>query len=242
MIGRFDDPEGLSRAAADLFVRLAGEAVVERGQFRVALSGGRTPRRTYRILAQRPWRQRTPWPHIHVFWGDERCVSAGDSRNNADMARRALLNHVPVPEAQVHPIQCDTRPKTGAEAYDALLRKHLPAEAPAFDLVFLGLGRNGHTASIFPDSPVFNENERWAVENWIEEEKMFRVTLTPEIINAARVVAFLVSGRGKAPILKDVLEGPTDPRRLPAQLIRPHGGRLIWLLDQAAASLLTASP
>jgi 6-phosphogluconolactonase len=169
-------------------------------------------------------------------------VPESDPRSNARMAREALLNHVPVPENQLHPIRCHTRPKTGAAEYDALLHQHLPAGAPVFDLVFLGLGRNGHTASIFPCSPAFEQKDRWVVEDWVQEEKMHRVTLTPTIINAARLVAYLVSGRGKAPIIKEVLEGQSDKPRLPARLIRPHAGRLIWMLDQSAASLLTEIP
>jgi len=240
MIRRFDDPECLSHAAADLFVQLARKAVYERGRFSVALSGGKTPLRTYQLLAQRPWRDQTPWTNIHFFWSDERCVAADDDRNNARMAKRALLNHVPVPSAHVHPIRCDADSKAGAAHYNALLRTHFSAKAPALDLVFLGLGRNGHTASLFPFSPVMEQKKRWAAEVYVIEQQMYRATLTPTLINAARVVAFLVSGSEKAQIVETVLEGETDTRRLPAQLIRPYNGQLIWMLDQTAASRLTA--
>ena len=240
MIRIFDDPEYLSRAAADLFMQSARQAVNERGRFTVALSGGHTPRRTYQLLARRPWRDRTPWPNIHFFWGDERCVAADDDRNNALMARRALLDHVAVPSSHVHPMRCGADPRAGAARYSALLRAHLSAEGPALDLVFLGLGQNGHTASLFPWDPVIGENKRWAAEVYVTEQGEYRITLTPVLINAARVVAFLVSGGEKAQILEAVLEGAMDSRQLPAQTIRPRSGRLIWMLDRAAALRLHA--
>jgi len=241
MIRRFNDPESLSRAAADLFVQAAVAAVAARGHFSVALSGGNTPRRTYELLARPPRRDRTPWPSIRVFWGDERCVPADDARSNARMAAEALLRYVPVAAANVHPIRCDREPKTAAARYDALLRTQLPAAAPVLDLIFLGLGENGHTASLFPYSPVLAETERRAAEVYVAEQEMYRVTLTAPVINAARLAVFLVFGREKSQILKAVLEGPTDTRRLPAQLVRPHAGRLIWMVDRAAASLLAES-
>ena len=242
MIDLFDNPESVSRAAADLFVREARAAVSARGRFSVALSGGQTPQRTYRRLAGAPWRDLAPWPDIHVFWGDERWVAADDARNNARMAFQTLLQHVPVNAAHVHPIHCEGDPEAGAARYDELLRTQLPAAAAALDFVFLGLGQNGHTASLFPYTPVLTEKSRWAAHVYVDEQRMFRVTLTPAMINAARVVVFLVTGRDKAQVLKDVLQGPTDTRRLPAQLIQPSPGRLIWMVDQAAASELAPGP
>jgi 6-phosphogluconolactonase len=241
MFYRFDNPESLSRAAADLFIYLAREAVSKRGRFNVALSGGRTPQRTYQILAQPAWRDQTPWPHIHVFWGDERCVAAEDERSNSRMAYQTLLNHVSVVSDHVHPITCDKDPQTAASKYNEVLRTSHPPPDPVFDLVLLGLGQNGHTASLFPYSPALDEKKCWAIEVYIPEQKMHRITLTPMIINASRVIAFLLFGRDKAQILKEVLEGPQDGRRLPAQLIQPRTGQLIWMVDQAAASMLKDS-
>jgi len=238
MISMFDNTESASRAAADLFVLQSREAVHKRGQFQVALSGGHTPKRMYELLAQHPRPEQTPWQETQVFWGDERCVAINDERNNARMVQKILLDRVPVDVASVHPIQCAGDAKAEAVRYDALLRKHLTDAAPALDLVFLGLGQNGHTASLFPYSPVLKETERWAAEIYIDEQGMSRVTMTPIIINAARLVVFLVFGRDKAQILKTVLEGPIDSMRLPAQLIRPVNGRIIWMVDQDAASLL----
>lgn len=241
MIHRFDDPEALSRAAADLFAQAACAAVAERGRFDVAFSGGHTPQRTYELLARPPWRDRTPWPDVHVFWGDERCVPPEDARSNGRMAHLALLQHVPLNSAHVHPIRCDGDPAAGAARYDKLLRTQLSAAAPVLDLVFLGLGQDGHTASLFPYSPVLAEKARWAAAVYVAEQQMHRVSLTPVIINAARRVVFLVVGREKAQVLKTVLEGPTDARRLPAQLITPRPGRLLWMVDQTAASHLAPS-
>jgi 6-phosphogluconolactonase len=241
MIRRFNDPESLSRAAADFFVQQAQAAVHDHGQFNVALAGGQTPERAYELLAQAPWRDRTPWPQIHVFWGDERCVPADDERSNARMAYRVLLRHVPVKSAHLHPIQCNGMPAVDAARYNELLRTHLPAAAPVLDLVFLGLGTNGHTASLFPYSPVLAEKERWAAEAYVAEQQMYRITLTPMMINATRVVIFLVTGRDKAQVLKAVLEGPLDTWRLPAQIIRPDAGRLIWMVDRAAAAQLESA-
>lgn len=234
----YNDPESLSRAAADLFVKQAREAVDRRGRFTVALSGGNTPLRTYQLLARPPWRDQAPWPHIHFFWSDERCVDMDDDRSNAGMARRTLLRHVPVEPARVHPIQCDQDPEAGALAYNEILQIYLPLAAPTLDLVFLGLGNNGHTASLFPYNPALEENVLWAADVFVIEEQMHRVTLTPVLINASRTVVFLVYGREKAQILKTIVEGPSDAQRLPAQLIRPRNGRLIWMVDRSAAAAL----
>jgi 6-phosphogluconolactonase len=235
MIRAFKDPEAVSRAAADLFVELAAEAVAARGRFRVALSGGRTPLRTYQLLAEPPRRERTPWPQIDVFWGDERCVPLDDERSNAGTATRTFLTRVPVFSGSVHPMRCDADPSAGAADYEALLRS-LFETVPVLDLIFLGLGQDGHTASLFPYNPVLSEETRWAAAVHPEGQGPSRVTLTPVVINSARVVAFVVVGEDKAAAVRAVLQGPPEPRRLPAQLIRPHGGRLIWLVDEAAAA------
>ena len=240
MIRVYSDFESLSRAAAKLFVTRSEAAIKDRGRFSVALSGGSTPQRTYEILARAPLRDRVAWGRVHVFWGDERCVPPGDPRGNALMAERALLDHVPIPATQIHPIHCAESPEYAARQYEALLRSFFTGGTPRFDLILLGLGENGHTASLFPDTPVPLEHERWAAEVYLAEQALYRVTLTPSIINLAASVAFIVSGASKARILKQVLEGPRDPRRLPAQLIQPelYGGDIYWLVDSEAASRL----
>ena len=239
MIYCFDTPEALSHAAAELFVRQAGKAVDARGRFNVALSGGRTPQRTYTLLAQPERRDRTPWPRIHVFWGDERCVAPQDERSNALMARRTLLEHVPVNAGNVHPIRCEGSAEAGARRYDELLHDHFSAQGSALDLVFLGLGRDGHTASLFPQSPALVEKQRWALQVHAVGQEMWRVTMTPALINAARLVVFLVLGEEKASILKSVLEGQADDGKRPAHYIGSGSAKLIWMADRAAGRRLS---
>jgi 6-phosphogluconolactonase len=238
MIWLYDDYEALSNAAAGIFVQQARQAAQTKGWFSAVLSGGQTPRRTYELLARPPYRDHVSWGQVHVFWGDERCVPHGDERSNTRMVRQALLDHVPIPSSLIHPIACSEVPSQGAKQYEAELHDFFGEQPPRFDLVFLGLGENGHTASLFPGTPVLAERERWVSEVYVAEQKLYRVTLTAPLINQAAVVAFLVSGAAKAGVLQEVLEGPADPRRLPAQLIHPREGELHWLVDRAAGSLL----
>ncbi len=232
----YPDPEALSRAAAQLFVERANRAVAAQGRFSAALSGGRTPVRTYELLAQAPFRDQVDWAQTHVFWGDERCTPLDDPRSNAGLAQKTLLNSAPVPQTQVHPILCHDSPGEAAAAYEVLLREFFADESHTFDLAFLGLGEDGHTASLFPGDAALTEGERWAVA--VRRPDLTRITLTPTVFNQARTVAFLVEGRDKARILQEVLEGEYAPQRLPAQLIRPVNGELVWLADQAAAAVL----
>lgn len=238
MLTVYPDSESLSRAAAALFVERARAAVEARGRFVVALAGGSTPERTYRLLAAPPLRGRVPWSGVHVFWGDERCVPAGDPRSNVRLARTALLDHVPVLAANVHPPVCVGTPEQGAARYEAELRRFFAGDAPRFDFILLGLGENGHTASLFPHSPVLDERERWVRAVYVAEQNLHRITFTVPLLNAAAAVVFLVAGEAKAEALHAVLAGPRQPRRLPAQLIEPAAGELRWLVDEAAASRL----
>ena len=239
MIWLYDDYEALSSAAAGLFVQQARHATQARGRFSVALAGGHTPRRAYELLALGPSSTRVPWGQVHVFWGDERCVPVDDQRSNAWMARQALLARVSIPPTQIHPIPCTGTPHEAAELYQAVLQAFFGDQPSRFDLVLLGLGENGHTASLFPGTPVLHEQERWVAAVHAAATEVDRVTLTAPLINQARVVAFLISGSSKASILREVLEGSPDPERFPAQLIQPAKGELHWLVDQEAAGLLT---
>ncbi len=235
MIHVFPDPEALGRGAAGLVSRVAREAVANRGRFSLALSGGGTPRRTYELLAQPPCRDEVPWDRTHIFWGDERCVGPDDPRSNARMAAEALLRHVPVPAGQVYQMDCRPSPAEGGRRYEAGLQAFFAGGEPRFDLILLGLGENGHTASLFPGDPVLHETKRWVAAVYVAEQELYRLTFTPTLINRARVVAFLVAGAAKSAVLRRVMEGPRDPEHLPAQLIRPEPGELHWLLDKAAA-------
>jgi len=241
LIRIYPDFESLSRSAAELFVELAAASVKARGKFSVALAGGNTPRRTYELLSQNPFRDQVAWNRAHIFWGDERCVPVDDPRSNARMAQQAFLEHVPVPSAGVHPIECAEMPREAAHRYESLLRDFFAGGPTRLDIVFLGLGENGHTASLFPFTPALGEQERWISQVYAAEQNIYRVTMTAPIINHARAVVFIVSSASKARVLKEVLEGPRDPMRLPAQLIRPElqGGELFWLVDKSAASLLS---
>jgi 6-phosphogluconolactonase len=238
MIRTYKDLEAISRAAAEIFVEEAADAVSARGRFAVALSGGETPRRLYNLLAESPIRENIEWKAVHVFWGDERCVPDDDPRSNARMARLSLLDHVPLPSENIHPITCDRPPQEAAVQYEAEIRTFFGTDAPAFDLVLLGLGDNAHTASIFPHTPVLDEKDRWVAEVYVPEQDMHRITLTAPVINQARQVLFLVSGPGKAGALQQVLQGPFRPYDFPAQLIRTKAGQSLWLEDRDAAGKL----
>jgi 6-phosphogluconolactonase len=238
MIQVYPDLESLSRAAAARLVRQAEQAIAARGRFSVALSGGRTPRRPYELLGQAPWKDQGPWDRVHVFWGDERCVPLTDARSNARLAREAWLDRVPIPGGQVHPMECGAAPAAAAARYEALLREFFGGGPPRLDLVLLGLGEDGHTASLFPGSPVLHEQQRWVAQVYVAGQEFHRVTLTAPILNQAAAVVFLVAGKSKARVLREVLQGAYDPGRLPAQLIRPEAGELHWLVDAAAAAAL----
>jgi len=241
MIRICSDPETLSREAAELFVRQARESVRERRRFCVALSGGQTPRRLYEILAGPEFRNDDFWKHTHVFWGDERCVPADDEQNNALMAQRLLLDHVSVPAGHVYPVRCEHSAEDGAQKYAHMLHKFFSGGSPVFDLILLGLGKNGHTASLFPGTDILEDRQSWTAPVYVKEQNMHRVTMMPGLINQARQVVFIVSGAAKAPVLGRVLDGPKTPFRLPAQLIEPDSGKLIWLVDQAAGRMLNRS-
>lgn len=238
MIRVCNDLEALSLAAAELFATEARHAVTARGRFTVALAGGSTPRRTYEILANESFRDLVPWQNTHIFWGDERCVPDGDIRNNAQMARQALLNHVPIPQNHVHPMACNRSPQEAAVEYEALLRGFFATDRPQFDLVLLGLGENGHTASLFPGTSVLDEQQHWVASVYVTEEGVHRLTLTAAAINQAALVVFLVSGASKAPILRNVLKEAQEPGNIPARLIKPANGGLLWLVDRDAARFL----
>lgn len=232
----YPDHEDLVQGAATLITGLAFDAVAASGRFTVALAGGGTPRPVYELLATPAFANRIPWDKVHVFFGDERCVAPDDPRSNFRMAREALLDHVPLPQGNIHRIAGEDDPVQAAAAYELGLRGLFVAEdPPVFDLICLGLGQDGHTASLFPGTAALAEKKRLVVAQHVEAVDAWRVTLTPAVINAARDVVFLVEGVGKAEVLQRVLQGPHEPDLLPAQLVQPHQGRTHWLVDAAAA-------
>ena len=238
------DQTALAKEAADRCARIAQEAIARAGRFTIALSGGSTPKLLYSLLAAEPYSTRVPWRKTHVFWGDERAVPPGNHDSNFGMAKATLLDRVPIPADQVHRMQAERDDlDLAAREYEAEIAKTFGvppgAEPPAFNLILLGLGPDGHTASLFPHTEAIRESARWVVRNHVPKLNSDRVTLTTPILNRAATVLFLVTGADKASALQAVLEGPSDPERLPAQLIRPTAGRLIWLVDRAAASRLT---
>ena len=236
------DSQDLYYQAATLFTRLANEAIASQGRFTVALSGGSTPKGVYSLLANRnPRMQPIAWPYVHVFWGDERCVPPVHVDSNYRMANEALLAHVPIPPENIHRIHADLLPLEAAYNYEWELREtfSLPSDGtPCFDLALLGMGPDGHTASLFPGTSGVREEKRLVVAHYVEKLSSWRVTLTAKVFNAAMQVAFLVAGADKAVTLKEVLEGPFQPNRLPSQLIRPAPENLQWFVDEAAASAL----
>jgi 6-phosphogluconolactonase len=237
------NPEELARAAAEEFVNLAGEAILAKEFFTVVLSGGSTPRGLYSLLAgDASLRAQLPWEKIHFFWGDERHVPPEHPDNNYRMAKDAMLSKVPVPPANVHRIRSEN-PDAGQAAgeYEETLRAFFRlkiGEMPKFDLVLLGMGPDGHTASLFPGIQGLREQNRMIVANWVERLKDYRITMTLPLLNHAACVLFLVSGEEKAEILRAVLEGAPEREVLPAQLVHPVNGRCLWFVDQAAARFL----
>ena len=236
MVKIYDDALAVSKAVADLLVTEAEKAVDHKGRFSVVLSGGSTPKKLYELLATSEFKNRLPWQQIDIFWGDERFVPRDDDRNNAKMALDTLLNHVPVPEKNIHPIPIAITPRESASEYEKLLHNYFHNEEPVLDLILLGLGENGHTASLFPGTSVIEKKNLWVSEVYVEEQNMYRITLTAPIINKARNVVFLVTGANKAEIVSNVLQGMYQPRVWPAQIIKPANGNLFWMLDAEAAS------
>lgn len=237
------DLPALYREGAHEFLRAATRSVNERGAFYVALAGGSTPRGMFSLLvSEAEWREKNPWRDIHFFWGDERHVPPEHPDSNYRMANDALFAHVSVPAENIHRIPAElTFAAQAAEEYERELVSVFALqskELPRFDLVLLGMGAEGHTASLFPGTKALHETNKLVAANWVGKLYKWRITLTAPVINRARNIVFIVSGQDKALALKGVLEGPVEPDQLPAQLISPTDGQLLWLLDEAAAGAL----
>ncbi|HEY0097333.1 MAG TPA: 6-phosphogluconolactonase [Pyrinomonadaceae bacterium] len=235
----FADATGVARAAALRFIEIARESTQARGRFSVALAGGSTPKRVYEMLAGEELSRELDWSQVHIFFGDERTVPPDDAESNYRMANEALLARVPLPEQNIHRMRGEGDAVANARLYEDELRGFFDGEDwPRFDLVMLGMGDDGHTASLFPETRALDVQAAWVTANWVEKFDTFRVTLTVPAINHARHVLFIVTGASKAARLQEVLYGAREPRRLPSQLIQPHEGALAWFLDEAAAKLL----
>ncbi len=245
------DVQELSVQAADFLVQHIQDTLQKQSKYTLALSGGSTPKALHLLLASDLYKSRIDWSHVHIFWGDERFVPFTDDRNNAKMAFDTLLDQVPVPMQNIHIMQTEnTTPEESATAYEAILHKyfplvhtHHPDDVPdntphtTFDLIIFGMGDDGHTLSLFPGKPVIHEAGRWVTSFYLDEQSMYRVTLTHPVANHAACVMFLVAGKGKAAALKQVIQGEYNPDLYPSQIIKPKG-ELHWFLDSAAASEL----
>ena len=231
------DPAQLAQRAAQEFVDLSATAIAERGRFLVVLSGGNTPRATLRLLASRGLADRVDWQHVFVFWGDERCVPPDNAESNYGMARQMLLARVPIPSQNIHRMQGELDPSLAADTYEALLHQYIEEDhLIRFDLIYLGMGEDGHTASLFPGTDAIHEKQRWVMAHYIEKMGMWRITLTPPVLNAAAHIRFLVQGSAKAETVWRVLLGPRQVEQFPSQIIQSYpDGDLLWLIDRAAA-------
>ena len=243
IIQTFPSAEDVAQAAVNAFVRSAREAVEHRGRFRVALAGGSTPRRLYQILAEAPHRELVDWSNIDVFWGDERAVEPEHADSNFRMASEALLSRVPLPESQIHRMPAERLDREMAAAeYQAEIARVFgvaaDGAAPRFDLILSGMGADGHTLSLFPQTLALSETSRWVVANWVEQLRTWRMTMTTVITRSAREILFCVTGPDKAAPAFDVLRGPSVPQRLPSQLLLDCAGTVTWLLDAPAAAKL----
>jgi 6-phosphogluconolactonase len=225
----------LSEELAKWIVALIDQTLQSKDCFTIALSGGNTPRSLYEKLAKGPYIKKIPWKKMHFFWGDERAVPFSDERNNAKMAFDTLLNKVDVPAENIHVMRTDIPLQESVEAYEAVLRRYFENSETSFDLVLLGMGADGHTLSLFPGSPVLNDEHDWVIAVYADDQKMYRITLMPAIVNRAAVIAFLVSGVDKSKTLHEVLKGKYLPDTYPSQLIHPLNKQLHWFIDEAAA-------
>ncbi len=228
--------DALTSTAADFIAAQAQNAIAERGRFTIALSGGGTPKPVYELMATEPYRTRIDWQRVEVFFGDERCVPPESPDSNWHMARTAFGDRLPIQDTNWHRMRGEDLPDNAASDYEAILASRLGSEG--LDLVLLGLGDNGHTASLFPGLAAVTETAKRVMAQYVEVAGMWRLTLTPVAINAARCVLFLVGGANKSVMVARVLEGPPDPVVLPSQAIAPANGELHWLVDTAAGSRL----
>ena len=240
------DSAALARRTAQQFVEVAEQTATRQGRVRIAISGGSTPKAAFQLLADpgQPWLKRMPWDKLELYWVDERTVPPDHPESNFRMTREALLDHVPLKPDQVHRMEGELEPEVAAARYESLLRNNFRlegAETPRFDLISLGMGDDGHTASIFPHTEAIHTLGRLVTANQVPQKDTWRITLTWPVINQGISVFFLIGGKNKAELVQEVFMGPRDPERLPSQLIWPASGILTLILDKDAAALLPAT-
>lgn len=231
MIKVFETTEALCESAMEKFIALSIENIAAKGSFVVALSGGRTPNQLYDMMAQEQNVARVEWSSVFFFWGDERYVDFNNKDNNSFQAKQHLLDRIPVPEGNIFRIPVNGDHEGDAKIYEQTIRSFFKGNPPVFDLVFLGMGDEGHTASIFPGSSLLNEATALVKDIYVEVKQMQRISFTPALINAAKEIVFMITGEEKAPALKEVLEGEYNPELYPAQIVKPVNGNISWLLD-----------
>jgi 6-phosphogluconolactonase len=231
----------LSTSAADIVIQTAHTAISKHGRFSISLSGGSTPRSLFALLAQPKYRDQIDWRLVDIFWGDERCVPPNHPDSDYGMARAALLDRLPdTAQPVIHRMEGELDPHEAAQRYEAILREYFgPETSTSFDLLLLGLGEDGHTASLFPHTQPIHETTLWVAGHYVPKLTAYRLTLTPPILNRSKTVLFLVAGKSKASVLSKVIYGDRNPDEFPSQIIKPESGNLIWLIDQEAASELT---
>jgi 6-phosphogluconolactonase len=237
MVRIFNTKEDIASQAADLFVAAAQNAIEKQGRFVVALTGGSSPVALYTLLATAPYKNKIDWEKVYVFWGDERWVPLDDALSNAKMANDTLLSHVNIPKNNIfHMYKQGVSADAYAVEYEESI-KSITGEDGQFDLILLGMGDDGHTASLFPGQAVLQEQDKWVAAYYLESQSMFRITLTAPIINKAKQIVVLTFGENKAHALNEVLHGAYNPEKYPTQLIKPLDGELLFLTDKAATSI-----
>lgn len=228
-----EDAEDAALLCADWMANEIQRALFTQNRFSVVLAGGTTPKMLYELLASGSYNKKIDWTKLHIFFGDERYVPFSDDRNNAKMATETLLSKVPIPAEQIHMMRTDISPEESANEYENKLKVFFGNSKESFDLVLLGLGDDGHTLSIFPQSPLVHNTTQWVASTWLESQSMHRITLMPKVVNMAKRVAFMVTGRNKQFVLRKVRNTLPNPSAFPAQLIQPYNKQLFWFLDDA---------
>ncbi|MEO7982752.1 MAG: 6-phosphogluconolactonase [Bacteroidota bacterium] len=228
--------EALSVAAAHFFVANCHRCIAKKGRFVVALSGGNTPKMFFQLLASVAFSRNISWKNVFLFWSDERFVPHTDPESNYRMAKENLLTHIQIPAENIFPVPVNTGPKEDATEYEAVIRKFFNHKKPVFDWLLLGLGDDGHTASLFPQTAILREKKRWIKEVWVESKQNWRISFTLSLINKAAQVVFIVAGKEKAPVVATILQRKKTRPLLPAQLVAPSKGTICWMLDEEAAA------